>query len=66
VKWKNGKVVLVDQTKIPYKLTYVSCRTYKDVANAIKTMVVRGAPAIGVAAAMGLALVAYQSRAKTK
>ena len=66
VKWKNGKVVLVDQTKIPNKLTYVSCRTYKDVANAIKTMVVRGAPAIGVAAAMGLALVAYQSRAKTK
>lgn len=66
VKWKNGKVVLVDQTKIPNKLTYVSCKTYKDVANAIKTMVVRGAPAIGVAAAMGLALVAYQSKAKTK
>src|SRR4030042_1422359 len=66
VKWKNGKVVLIDQTKIPNKLTYVSCRTYKDVANAIKTMVVRGAPAIGVAAAMGLALVAYRSRAKTK
>jgi methylthioribose-1-phosphate isomerase len=66
VKWKNGKVVLIDQTKIPNKLSYVSCRTYKDVANAIKTMVVRGAPAIGVAAAMGLALVANHSTAKTK
>ena len=66
VKWKNGKVVMIDQTKIPDKLTYVSCRTYKDVADAIKTMVVRGAPAIGVAAAMGLGLVAFHSKAKTK
>ncbi|WP_455368314.1 S-methyl-5-thioribose-1-phosphate isomerase [[Eubacterium] cellulosolvens] len=66
VKWKNGKVVMIDQTKIPDKLTYVSCRTYKDVANAIKTMVVRGAPAIGVSAAMGLGLVALNSKAKTK
>ena len=57
---------MIDQTKIPNKLNYVSCRTYKDVANAIKTMVVRGAPAIGVAAAMGLALVANHSTAKTK
>ncbi|WP_455278511.1 S-methyl-5-thioribose-1-phosphate isomerase [[Eubacterium] cellulosolvens] len=66
VKWKSGKVVMIDQTKIPDKLTYVSSRTYMDVANAIKTMVVRGAPAIGVAAAMGLGLVALHSKAKTK
>jgi methylthioribose-1-phosphate isomerase len=66
VKWKNGKVLMIDQTKIPDKLTYVSCRTYQDVADAIKTMVVRGAPAIGVAAAMGLGLVAFHSKAKTK
>jgi methylthioribose-1-phosphate isomerase len=66
VKWKNGKLVMIDQTKIPDKLTYVIARTYKDVADAIKTMVVRGAPAIGVAAAMGLGLVAVHSKAKTK
>lgn len=66
VKWKKGKVVMIDQTKIPDRLTYVSCKTYKDVANAIKTMIVRGAPAIGVAAAMGLGLVALHSKAKTK
>jgi methylthioribose-1-phosphate isomerase len=66
VKWKNGKVVMIDQTKIPDRLTYVSCITYKDVANAIKNMIVRGAPAIGVAAAMGLGLVALHSKAKTK
>ena len=56
VKWRNGKVLMIDQTKIPDKLTYVSCRTYKDVADAINTMVVRGAPAIGAAATYGMVL----------
>lgn len=66
VKWKNGAVWMIDQTKVPEKLTYIKCRTPREVAEAIRNMVVRGAPAIGVAAAMGLALAAHRSRAKTK
>jgi len=66
VKWQDGAVLMIDQTKIPEKLTYVRCRTSREVADAIRRMVVRGAPAIGVAAAMGLALVARKSKAKTK
>lgn len=66
VKWKNGAVWMIDQTKVPEKLTYVKYRTPGEVAEAIRNMVVRGAPAIGVAAAMGLALAAHRSRAKTK
>jgi methylthioribose-1-phosphate isomerase len=66
VKWHNGSVMMIDQTRVPEKLTYVRCRTSKEVEEAIKNMVVRGAPAIGVAAAMGLALAACRSKAKTK
>ncbi|NOJ28485.1 MAG: S-methyl-5-thioribose-1-phosphate isomerase, partial [Nitrososphaera sp.] len=65
VEWKNDAVLLIDQTKLPNKLVYVKCTDYKQVADAIKTMVVRGAPAIGVTAALGLALAAKQSKAKT-
>lgn len=54
---------MVDQRKLPAKELYVSCRTVNDVAKAIKTMVIRGAPAIGVAAAMGLALGVRRSTA---
>jgi methylthioribose-1-phosphate isomerase len=57
---------MIDQTKLPNKLVFVRYNNYKDVANAIKTLVVRGAPAIGVAGAFGLALAALQSKAKTK
>jgi methylthioribose-1-phosphate isomerase len=63
VSWENGNVVLIDQTKLPNNLVYVTCKTYLDVAQAIKKLVVRGAPAIGVAAAMGLALAAVKSNA---
>ena len=66
VRWMNGTVCLIDQTKLPERLTYVKCRTAGEVAKAIRNMVVRGAPAIGVVAAMGLALVAHRSKAKTK
>ena len=66
VKWENNSVLLIDQTKLPNKLAYVKCRDYKEVANAIKTLVVRGAPAIGVTAAFGLALAAQASTAKTR
>lgn len=57
---------MINQTKLPNKLTFVKYTNYKNVANAIKTMVVRGAPAIGVAGAFGLALAVLQSKAKTK
>jgi len=66
VKWKRGAVYLIDQTQLPRRLRYVECEDYKQLAEAVKNMVVRGAPAIGVAAAMGLALAAYHSKARTK
>ncbi len=56
IEWKDGAVVMIDQTRLPVEEVYVECRTYEDVAEAIRTMVIRGAPAIGVAAAMGVAL----------
>ncbi|MGQ0638527.1 MAG: S-methyl-5-thioribose-1-phosphate isomerase [Nitrososphaerota archaeon] len=57
---------MIDQTKLPNKLVFVKYKDYRDVANAIRTLVVRGAPAIGVSGAFGLALAALQSKAKTK
>ncbi len=66
VQWKNNEVVLIDQTKLPNKLEYVKCKTYQEVAECIKRMVVRGAPAIGVAAALGLALEAMNSKSKDR
>ncbi|HXG05940.1 MAG TPA: S-methyl-5-thioribose-1-phosphate isomerase [Nitrososphaera sp.] len=65
VAWENDSVVLIDQTKLPNKLVYVKCKTYLELADAIKKLVVRGAPAIGVTAAFGLALAAQHSKAKT-
>jgi len=58
VAWRNGRVVLIDQTALPERLAYVELTDWRDVAQAIRTMVVRGAPAIGCAAALGLALAA--------
>ena len=49
VSWEDGKVVMIDQTKLPKKLEYVKYRRYQDIAKAIKRLIVRGAPAIGVA-----------------
>ncbi len=54
--WKDNKLFLIDQTLLPDEIIYHECNTYKDVINAIKTMKVRGAPAIGVAAAFGVVL----------
>ena len=65
IEWKENKVVMIDQTKLPNELVYVEFTDYNEVANAIKTLVVRGAPAIGVSGAFGLALAALQSKAKT-
>src|SRR3974377_1331429 len=56
IQWSDGGVVMIDQTRLPRETKYVTCRSYREVADAIKTMVIRGAPAIGVAAAMGVAL----------
>ena len=62
IDWTDDAVVMIDQRKLPVEEVYVRCRTAPEVAKAIKTMVVRGAPAIGVAAAMGLALGVRQSK----
>jgi len=66
VEWKDNKVVMIDQTKLPNKLEFVEYDDYNQVADAIQTLVVRGAPAIGVSGAFGLALAALQSKATTK
>jgi methylthioribose-1-phosphate isomerase len=54
--WSDGGVVMIDQTRLPREEVYVTCKTYQDVAEAIRSMIIRGAPAIGVAAAMGIAI----------
>ena len=63
IEWRNDSVVMIDQRKLPASEIYVTCKTANDVAKAIKTMVIRGAPAIGVAAAMGIALGMLKSKA---
>jgi methylthioribose-1-phosphate isomerase len=66
IEWKNDRVVMIDQRKLPWEETYVSCSDYREVIRAIKEMVIRGAPAIGIAAAMGLALGAGAIKAETR
>jgi methylthioribose-1-phosphate isomerase len=56
IQWTDAGVVMIDQTRLPLEEKYVTCRTYEEVATAIRDMIIRGAPAIGVAAAMGVAL----------
>jgi len=56
IQWTEDGVVMIDQTRLPREEVYVTCRDYREVAQAIRSMVIRGAPAIGVAAAMGVAL----------
>ena len=63
IEWNDEGVVMIDQRKLPGAEVYVKCKTPQQVAKAIKTMVIRGAPAIGVAAAMGLALGVRMSKA---
>ncbi|AEH24112.1 S-methyl-5-thioribose-1-phosphate isomerase [Pyrococcus yayanosii] len=66
VEYKAGTVYIIDQTKLPAEFKIIALRTVEEVAEAIKTMKVRGAPAIGATAAFGLALYAETSKAKTK
>ena len=54
--WTDDGVVMIDQRRLPREQVFVTCRTYSQVAEAIRNMTIRGAPAIGVAAAMGVAL----------
>jgi len=61
MRWENNKLILLDQTKLPREVSYYTCQNYHDVINAIKRLVVRGAPAIGAAAAYGMALAALES-----
>jgi methylthioribose-1-phosphate isomerase len=56
IQWTGAGVVMIDQTKLPREEVYVTCTNYGEVAAAIRSMVIRGAPAIGVAAAMGIAI----------
>jgi methylthioribose-1-phosphate isomerase len=56
IAWKDDRVIMLDQRLLPHKEVYCVCRDYKEVAEAIRAMVIRGAPAIGIAAAMGVAL----------
>ncbi|HXG32613.1 MAG TPA: S-methyl-5-thioribose-1-phosphate isomerase [Bryobacteraceae bacterium] len=56
IAWRDDGVVLIDQRRLPAEMVYVTCRDYREVAEAIRSMAIRGAPAIGVAAAMGVAL----------
>ena len=64
IEWQDDVIVMVDQRKLPGQEIYVRCRTAPEVAKAIRTMVIRGAPAIGVAAALGIALGMRRSTAK--
>jgi methylthioribose-1-phosphate isomerase len=65
IEWKNDRVIMLDQRLLPHREVYRVCRDSNDVAAAIRQMVIRGAPAIGVAAAMGVALGALRSSPKS-
>ena len=66
IEWRDNRLVMIDQTRLPNKLEFVEYDDFNKVADAIRTLVVRGAPAIGVSGAFGLALAALQSNATTK
>jgi methylthioribose-1-phosphate isomerase len=64
IEWSKGKVMMLDQSRLPLEVRYIECTDYKMVAEGIKKLCIRGAPAIGIAAAMGIALGAQEIRAK--
>jgi len=65
IRWTDDGVVMLDQRRLPGEVVYHTYTDYRDVAKAIKDMVIRGAPAIGVAAAMGVAIGVQHSKAQT-
>ncbi len=66
VRWRDGAVVVIDQRKLPARLVYLRCRTVEQLARAIETLAVRGAPLIGVTAAYGVALGVWRSGRQTR
>ena len=68
IKWNDAEncVIMIDQTLLPNQFSYVECKTVPEVVDAIKTMKIRGAPAIGVAGAMGVALAVTRSESRSK
>ena len=66
IEWKDNTVIMIDQTKLPTILEYVTYTDYNQVADAIRTLVIRGAPAIGGSGAFGLALASLQCKATEK
>lgn len=63
IEWINGKVIMLDQSKLPLEVSFIECTDYKKVAEGIKKLWIRGAPAIGIATAMGIALGAQDIKA---
>jgi len=63
IEWKNGKVLMLDQSRLPLEVRFVECNDYRKVAEGIKKLWIRGAPAIGIAAAMGIAMGAQDIKA---
>ena len=61
IEWTDDGVVMIDQRKLPSEVSFLTCRDYREVADAIRSMVIRGAPAIGCAAAMGVAIGAVKA-----
>ncbi len=66
IEWHENTVRMIDQRKLPAKVEWYVCRGYRDVIEGIRKMVIRGAPAIGIAAAMGLSLGANTIRSRDK
>ncbi|NVM57381.1 MAG: S-methyl-5-thioribose-1-phosphate isomerase [Desulfobacterales bacterium] len=66
IVWEDNQVIMIDQRKLPWQQTYVVCKGYRSVIRAIRDLVIRGAPAIGVAAAMGVALGALKVRTSNR
>jgi methylthioribose-1-phosphate isomerase len=66
LKWEGGELVLIDQTLLPNDIKYITCKTVEDIYNAIKIMQVRGAPAIGVAAAYGMSIAGAKAPSENK
>lgn len=64
VEWKDGSIIILDQSKLPLEVTFIECKDYRQVAEAIRKLWIRGAPAIGIAAAMGIALGAQDIKAR--
>ena len=64
IEWKKDRVRILDQRRLPREVRYIDCKNVSSVAEAIRTLAIRGAPAIGVAAAMGVALAARKIRSR--